>query len=151
VKVHFDCPQCDHPNGVTLTPAHQSHCPACDHITLVPAEAGPAVPTCIVCGNHELYRKKDFPHGLGMAILILACIASTITYARFDPWTTWAILIGSAVFDGVLYLLVKDVVVCYRCNAHYRGVAVPTEHRPFELTIGERYRQERLRREQIRK
>ena len=33
-----------------------------------------------LCGNGELYKKKDFPHGLGMAILALACLASTLTY-----------------------------------------------------------------------
>lgn len=84
-----------------------------------------------------------------MAILVLACLASTVTYWLYDPWLTWAILIGSAAIDGLLYLWVKDVVVCYRCQAHYRGLAAGSEHKPFELTIHERYRQERLRRQQI--
>jgi hypothetical protein len=105
--------------------------------------------TCAVCGNHELYKKKDFPHGLGMAILVGACALATITYARHEWWATWGILIGSALFDGLLYLWVKDVVVCYRCNAHHRGITPGPEHAPFELTIGERYRQERLRREEL--
>ena len=58
-------------------------------------------------------------------------------------------MIGSAAFDGLLYLWVKDVIVCYRCAAHYRGAAGNNAHQPFEITIGERYRQERIRREQI--
>jgi uncharacterized paraquat-inducible protein A len=120
-------------------------CPRCDHVVELPAEANAAVPACPVCGNGELYKKKDFPHGLGMTILVLACLASTITYARAERWATWAILIGSALFDGLLYLWVKDVIVCYRCHAHVRGVAPTPAHRPFELTIGERYRQERMR------
>jgi len=104
---------------------------------------------CLVCGNAELYKKKDFPHGLGLAILALACITSTITYGLYDKWLTWTILIGSALFDGLLYLWVKDVIVCYRCNAHHRGIAPGSAVHPFELTIHERYRQERIRREQI--
>jgi len=84
-----------------------------------------------------------------MGILVLACLASTVTYWLYDKWLTWAILIGSALFDGLLYLWVKDVIVCYRCQAHFRGVAANAEHKPFELTIHERYRQERLRREQL--
>ena len=44
---------------------------------------------------------------------------------------------------------VGDAVVCYRCNAHYRGVVPRDAHRPYELVIGERYRQERIRREQL--
>jgi hypothetical protein len=107
------------------------------------------LPACAVCGNPQLYKKKDFPHTLGMSILVLACLASTITYALYDKVLTWAILLGSAAFDGLLYLGVKDVIVCYRCGAHHRGVTATAEHQPFELTIHERYRQERLRQEQV--
>lgn len=102
-----------------------------------------------MCGNHELYKKKNFPHWLGMSLLVLACVASVIAYGLYEKWLTWAILIGAAVFDGILYLCVGDVVVCYRCNAHYRGAATTAAHPPYELTIGERYRQERIRREQM--
>jgi hypothetical protein len=113
-----------------------------------PDAAGP-LSQCLICGNTELYKKKDFPHNLGMTILVLAFLASSVTYLLYDKWLTWAILIGSAAFDGLLYLWVKDVIVCYRCNAHYRQVAANPEHKPFELTIQERYRQERIRREQL--
>jgi hypothetical protein len=103
-----------------------------------------------MCGNHELYKKKDFPHWLGMGILAVACIGSIIPYWLYHQWLTWTILIGSAVVDGLLYLWVGDVVVCYRCAAQYRGVAALDEHKPFELGIGERYRQEQKRREIMR-
>jgi hypothetical protein len=108
----------------------------------------PVLPACAVCGNTELYKKKDFPHALGMAILVGACILSTITYWLYFKVLTWAILLGSAAIDGLLYLWVKDVIVCYRCGACHRGLS-GTEHKPFELTIHERYRQERLRREEM--
>ncbi len=94
-------------------------------------------------------KKKDFPHGLGLTILALACLTSTITHGLYDKWLTWTILIGSALFDGLLYLWVKDVLVCYRCNAHHRGVATGSAVLPFELTVHERYRQERIRREEL--
>jgi hypothetical protein len=45
---------------------------------------------------------------------------------------------------------VGDAVVCYRCHAHYHGFAPTAAHKPHELTIAEKYRQERLRREQMR-
>jgi hypothetical protein len=108
------------------------------------------LPACAVCGNPELYKKKDFPHGLGLAVLTVACLASIITYAYYLPGWTWAILIGSAAFDGLLYLVVGDVIVCYRCGAQFRGYPTDPAHRPFDLGIAERYRQERLRREQLR-
>jgi hypothetical protein len=86
-----------------------------------------------------------------MSILIAACVASVVTHALYRNNWTWAILLGSAAFDGLLYLWVKDVVVCYRCEAHYRGLAATGGYPPFDLGVAERYRQERLRREELRR
>jgi hypothetical protein len=148
VKVRFVCPVCEVPAQVLLSAPVEWQCPACEQRLRL--EAPPAdLPHCAVCGNSELYKKKDFPHWLGMLILTGACVASVFTYAFYEKWLTWAILIGSAVFDGLLYLWVKDALVCYRCNAHYSGGTATDAHKPFELQIGERYRQERIRREQL--
>ena len=144
MNVTFACPHCDAPARIEVADASEWRCPACTHrLPIVPPDA--ALHTCAICGNHELYKKKDFPHWLGMSILVVACAASVFTYGWYEKWLTWAILIGSALFDGVLYLCVGDAVVCYRCHAHYLHVAATGDHKPFELTIGERYRQERLR------
>ena len=147
MNIRFRCPVCDHPGRIGPTDGRWT-CPSCDHTVQVAPD--PTLHVCGVCGNHELYRKKDFPHGLGMTILLGAFIASTLTYWWYDKVLTWAILLGSAAFDGLLYLWVKDVIVCYRCHAEHRGVpADPEHHRPFELTVHERYRQEQLRKEQL--
>jgi hypothetical protein len=114
----------------------------------VPA-AHSSLPCCAICSNPELYKKKNFPHWLGMTILVVACGTSVFTYFWYEKWLTWAILMGSAAIDGLLYLSVGDAVVCYRCGAQHTG-SVPTHaHRPFELATGERYRQEKIRAEQI--
>ena len=145
MNVRFDCPVCEGPGGrLDSTGSHEWRCPSCEHVAHL-TNPDPQIPVCAVCGNHELYRRKDFPHGLGMTILLLAFIASTVTYLFYEKWLTWAILIGSAAFDGLLYLWVKDVIVCYRCEAHHRAFTPNPEHKPFELTIHERYRQERIR------
>jgi hypothetical protein len=104
---------------------------------------------CSACGNTELYKKKDFPHWLGLTILAGACLAFVLSNAFYQQWWGWAVLIGSALFDGLLYLWVGDVVVCYRCGAHHRG-ADSAACKPYELIVAERYRQERLRREELR-
>jgi hypothetical protein len=152
VKIRFVCPDCACPGRLDVTGPAEWHCPRCDHAVSVTAAVGATAPSrCLLCDNAELYKKKDFPHGLGLTIILLGFAASTVTYWRHELGLTWAILLGTAAFDGLLYLLVKDVVVCYRCNAHYRGVTAGPEHKPFELTIHERYRQERIRREQLEK
>jgi hypothetical protein len=156
MKILFPCTICEYPGGrVSMSPGQTGpiswQCPACDHRMEVqpPPAADTAPGVCLVCGNHELYKKKDFPHWLGLSILTFACVGFLVTNALYHQWWAWAILIGSALVDGLLYLWVGDAVVCYRCNAHYRGVKPLPEQQPFELIVGERYRQERIRREQL--
>jgi hypothetical protein len=104
--------------------------------------------TCQICGNTELYKKKNFPHWLGLTILTVACVGFLALMGQHEPYWAWAVLLGSAAFDGLLYLAVGDVAVCYRCQAHYPGSA-GSDQRPFELATHERYRQEKIRREQL--
>jgi len=150
VNIQFACPVCERPARLTCPGPSSWQCPGCDHLLSVqPEVADGRVEACAICGNHELYKKKDFPHWLGLTILTVACAASVLTYGWYYKWLTWAILIGSALIDGVMYLLVGDVVVCYRCQAHYRGLPAGAAFRPYELGIAERYRQEQIRLEQL--
>ena len=150
MNLRFSCPACGKPARVAAPFPAAWRCPSCERVAaLQGVDVGGTLPACVACGNRELYRKKDFPHGLGLAILAFACFASTIAYLYYNQWWTWSILIGSAAVDGLLYLWVKDVVVCYRCDAHYRGLASDPEHKPFELTVYERFRQEQMRRKQL--
>jgi hypothetical protein len=150
VKIRFTCPECEAPAQLTVPVPPSWQCPQCDHLIEVrsPVEA---IPACSLCGNPELYKKKDFPHWLGMSILAVACVLFFALNGLYHQWLAWAVLIASAVFDGGLYLWVGDAVVCYRCGATYHGVAGAGPHRSFDLGVGERYRQERLRREELRR
>jgi ribosomal protein L37AE/L43A len=158
VNVRFLCPACETPANAQ-TPAPAWRCPNCDHLVALadpPRSTGepgalcgdgdPATTlhACAACGNTELYKMKGFPHWLGLTILTTACIAFLVLNAYRLQWWAWAVLLASAVVDGVLYLAVRDVVVCYRCGAQHRGLA-SSGNRPFELTVSERYRQETIR------
>jgi hypothetical protein len=150
VNVRFDCPQCGVTGRLTLPAPAEWSCRACNtplHLHAEALEGG--LRACAICGNHELYRKKDFPQRLGLAILALACLASVEPYRRYMIWLVWTILLGSLAFDYLLYRLVGDVVVCYRCLAQYRGVPANANFAPYELGIAERYRQEKIRLEQM--
>jgi hypothetical protein len=154
VNVRFRCPECDCLARLDLdaTVPPSWTCPACAHRWELPTAPESPVPnSCLLCGNRELYKKKNFPHWLGLTILTAACIGFMALMARYEWGWAWAVLLGSAAFDGLLYLWVGDAIVCYRCNAHYHGAAAGMAHHPFELAIHERYRQERLRREQLQK
>jgi hypothetical protein len=135
---------------LTLPGPAEWQCPSCAHeLHLHTGGLDEGLTACAVCGNHELYRKKDFPQRLGLAILALACLASVWPYQRYMIWLVWVILLGSLAFDILLYKLVGDVVVCYRCLAQHRGVPHGSSIPPYELGIAERYRQERIRLEQL--
>ncbi len=145
-KVLFVCPRCDVPSSAPLVEPVEWKCSACDqflHLEPQPKE----LPHCAVCGNHEIYKQKDFPQRFGLGLLVIAFVASIFTYGYYHPVWTWSILIGTAIFDGALYLMVGDALVCYRCHAYHKGFETTKEHEPFEITVGERYRQERLRKE----
>ena len=150
VNIGFVCPECSQPSRWRLPSSAEWQCPTCDHLLHVPAAASNGtLSTCLICGNAELYRRKNFPQALGLTVLAVACASFLIASLLYHQWVAWAILIGSAIVDGLLYLLVGDVVICYRCGARHRGQPRETAHAPFDLGIAERYRQERLRREQL--
>jgi hypothetical protein len=150
VKVRFSCPECQTVGRLELPGPADWQCPACAHpVHLFGPGLEGGLHTCVICGNHELYKKKDFPHRLGLAILTLACLASIEPYRRYMMWLVWTIMLGSLAFDFLLYNLVGDVVVCYRCHAQYRGLPNPAGFPPYELGIAERYRQEKIRLEQL--
>jgi hypothetical protein len=150
VKVRFACPLCALPGRLEVPGPKSWQCPACDQWVQVDDRVtGDSLPVCAVCGNGELYKKKNFPHTLGLTILTIACAVSFITYLSYEQVLTWAILGGTALFDVVLYWWVGDVIVCYRCGAIHSKIEPGPEHKPFELGTSERYRQERIRRAQL--
>jgi hypothetical protein len=89
---------------------------------------------------------------LGLAIVVAGFAVSTVFWAYYMPIAATAVLLVSAALDLVLYYVVPDVTICYRCQSQFRGPGANPRGRfaPFDLAIGERYRQERLRVEQLR-
>jgi uncharacterized protein (DUF983 family) len=149
VKIHFHCPVCETPGRLSI-PGPAWQCPACDQGAQPDSRVNAnSLPVCAVCGNGELFKKKNFPHSLGLAILTIACVVSFVTYLNYEKVLTWVILGGTALFDVILYLWVGDAVVCYRCGAVHTGIAPSPDQKPFELGVSERYRQERIRKEQV--
>ena len=152
MKIRMQCPECHHWTVTERVNTENWKCAGCGQVRPAAEPGGVSkIEHCRLCGNHELYVQKDFPHWLGMGILVAACGASVITYALHWITTTWVILMGSAVLDGVLYLAMGNVTVCYRCHTHYRGFPPNEKHGPFNLAVGEKYRQERIRREEMKR
>lgn len=151
MQLTFQCPACT--EGVRLeTPATVQSlvCPHCDWTRPVPAsdirEGRPV--RCLVCGCGDLWKQKDFPQRVGVAMVALGALLSTIAWYYVWPLTAIGILMGFALIDILLYWLMSDVLVCYRCQAQYRQADLADDDRVFNLETAERYRQESMRLEQ---
>ncbi len=107
---------------------------------------------CPWCVTTDLYTRKDFPQALGLVIVIVQFAVSTVFWYYERPIETFSVLLGFTFLDWALYPRVPDVTICYRCSSQVRGPGSNPDGRflPFDLAIGERYRQERIRAEQLR-
>ncbi|MEX0701027.1 MAG: hypothetical protein WD069_02925 [Planctomycetales bacterium] len=167
MQLDFACPACASPRRIALAPhATEIDCPcgwrrAVDVEDMgqasLPADSGrqecpphAAPAACLVCGCDDLWRQKDFPQGLGLAIVVLGVLLSTIAWAYYRPLTAIGVLLAFAFADLVLYACMSDVLVCYRCKARHRPREIDAAHPAFDLERAERYRQERLRLEKSR-
>lgn len=145
------CPACYQPLQLEVGDLpREVVCTACGHARTIAADAVVSdTPTrCLGCGNGDLWRQKDFPARLGLLMVALGAILSSIAYAYYRPVIALSILAAFAIADMVLFWVMPDVLVCYRCGARHRVAAPPESFQPYDHELGERYRQERLRVEQ---
>ncbi len=156
MELTFQCPSCHKVNLVpALETAEVGTCGRCAEERPLHREllgAGQLV-GCPWCATTDLYVQKDFPQGLGLFIVIVGFVISTVFWYLEMPLVTYLVLLASALLDLVLYYRVPDVTICYRCSSQIRGLGSNAAGRfhSFDLAIGERYRQERIRIEELRK
>lgn len=154
MNITYACIQC----GRTVrqefaADVRQLACPHCGDQVAVPdgAVADGNVHRCLVCPSSELFVRKDFHQRLGVAIIATGFLLSTIAWYFYWTYATFAILFASALLDVILYLVMGDLLQCYRCQAEYRGVGNLVEHPRFSLTTHEKYRQQAARLEESRR
>lgn len=147
MHVTYRCPRCESMNRAAA-PAEETlslSCTGCDWTrppVAVQADQPPG--QCLVCGNDDLWRQKDFPAALGVGCVALGVILSGIAWAYYLPNVAYGILMAFGLLDMVLYVVMPDVLVCYRCHARHGGFDM-TGAEEFNLEISERYRQESIR------
>lgn len=151
MQVEFACPVCEHvcrldvsSQGDGKAATDRLECPACDWGRDLPAEPTDRPKDCLVCGCDDLWRQKDFPHAIGLMLVAVGAVLSTIAWAYHEPVWALGILLAFAAVDLLLFTFVSDVLVCYRCGARYRGVASESDP-AYDHELGERYRQEAIR------
>ena len=147
MQVTFRCPNCDATARALFEfDGKPVVCSQCE-TPLGSAEAREdgSLKQCIVCPSTELYVRKDFSQKLGVTIVVLGFVLSSIAWYYRQPMLTYAILFATALIDVVLYVVVGNMLQCYRCHAQYRGLGTLDGHSPFSLETHERYRQQEIR------
>jgi hypothetical protein len=148
MQITFQCPGCQQTRRTGVTSGTESlECDSCHWSRPLPpgARDDAAPERCLVCGCDDLWRQKDFPQRLGLAMVALGAVLSTIAWAYHLPATALGILLGFALVDLVLFSFMQDVLVCYRCHARYRDIPFRDDQPRFNLETAERYRQEAAR------
>jgi len=148
MQISFDCPQCLKLDRCEVTAA--STAVACTHCNwtrrIQPEELTGETPRrCLVCGCGDLWRQKDFSQQLGVGIVALGVVLSTVAMAYMQPELSLGILMVFALADMILYSVMPDRLVCYRCHAQYRRLDGMEQVGTFDLEVNERYRQEAIR------
>jgi hypothetical protein len=155
MELTFSCPNCGTIGHVSsLETASQAVCRQCGMVRALHRESlpGTTLQSCPWCLTEDLYIQKDFPQGLGLAIVLIGFAVSTIFWYYEMPIPAYLVLIVSGLLDLAMYYTVPDVTICYRCLCQVRGAGANFEARfkHFDLSIGERYRQERIRAQELR-
>jgi hypothetical protein len=99
---------------------------------------------CCACGCGDLWRQKDFPQRIGLSLVVVAAVLSTMAWANHQPELSIGILMAFALGDLLLYTFMKDMLVCYRCGARHRKTEIDAAHPGFNLETNERYRQQAI-------
>ncbi len=103
--------------------------------------AGGRVALCSACGDARLYVQKDFNARVGIGLLVGGMALAVALGVFLGPWGFFGALGGALLLDTLLYLTVGNVVVCHRCEAHYRGG--PEDYPEFDLALHDRIRWEK--------
>ena len=133
-QIAFACSGCR--GEVASAPGEPATCAGCGAVTTLTVpdalRRGEAVEACPACGGKNLYVQRDFNQKVGLAVVIVGA-----ALAPFTPF--YSSLFVAAAIDAVLYALLPEITVCYRCHAHFRGFARNPKHEAFDLHLAEQY------------
>jgi DNA-directed RNA polymerase subunit RPC12/RpoP len=137
MQILVKCPKCDAGLPVVATePAASITCGRCGReipLTMSDAvRADTAVDRCPACAGEDFYLRKDFDPKIGVATVAVAVAISAVFYYYDQDFIAYAVLAAAALLDFVVYRFLKEVTVCYRCHAEFRG-SYPRTASGFDL------------------
>jgi len=133
-EIAFTCPACGEEAVASLD--GQGMCRRCGATPRldvpVSLRESRVVESCPACASALLYVQRDFNQKVGLGVVIVGAALAPVT-----PF--YSSLFVAAAVDALLYTLLPEVTVCYRCRAHFRGFARNPRHQAFDLHLAEQY------------
>ena len=133
MEITLTCPKCN--SAVELPDKKQNlvTCQICSH--KLPVETTPElisglVLKCPCCSGRDFYRQKDFNRKIGVLLFVAAAILSI--------WTYGISFIVLYLFDFLLFKKLRDIVICYKCQAVFRGARNVHDIPPFDHQTNDR-------------
>ena len=137
MEVTVVCHQCgSHLPVAAADESLQISCGGCKQAFLLAftdaVRADRKVDRCPVCEGADFYIRKDFDPKLGVTVIVIAALISAGFYFYGLDLIAYGVLGGAALIDLAVYSRLKDLTVCYRCHAEFRGAFEHTAP-PFDL------------------
>ncbi len=132
-EIAFSCPAC---GGEAVSALDgQGRCRGCDAPAPLAISAELAetrlIERCPACDGVQLYVQRDFNQRAGLVVVLIG--------AALAPFTFYVSLFVAGAVDALLYVLLPEITVCYRCQAHLRGFRRNPRHQAFDLHVAEQY------------
>jgi ribosomal protein S27AE len=143
-EAQWRCFKCLHPNRLAshTTMTGPWACGKCGQTEPARPEtlgADGNIKACPVCGCPDLYRQRDFNRKIGIGIIVVGAVISIGAGVLISPWLTYILLTAFALVDFLIYRRVPECVVCYHCQAIFRGYPGTAEVETFDLNISDKY------------
>lgn len=134
MDIQITCKECG--SSVDINPvleATKAQCEVCHHITEVKftsAHVEGKLEECPVCTRQDFYKQKDFNRKIGVALFVIAAIASI--------WTYGLSLVALYLVDLFLFRKLGQVAICYKCQTNFRNLTNMNDIRDFDHEMNDR-------------
>ena len=109
MNVTFSCGHCGKTTRQTCESGQEQltcfHCQQRQPLSLAAVKGDPEsiLTSWPVCSSEDLFIRKNFSQRLGLLIILIGFIASSIAWYYYRPYLSYGILLASALVDLLLY------------------------------------------------
>lgn len=143
LEVTLTCIECG--SGIHVHPtkdAENAQCDVCQTLNPVKFDDNHLkgiVKDCPKCARKDFFKQKDFNRKIGVGLFVLGAISVPV-FILLEigfPWI-YSVFFLMVILDIVLYFVLPLVVVCYKCQTIFRGVANLEEIHGFDHEMNDR-------------